>query len=1090
LTPAGFAKYHISPIFSPDHGGSFVIFRHLIDFCWFCFKWGLVLGAVAVAAAVPYLYRRVDEEIRRRVEDRIAQHYAGLKVRIGSAEAVGGEGIKVRNLVVVEPGAEGPRPELIQVEEVLLGCQADAQELLRGEPQFTHIVVRRPLIRVTRRRDGTWSVSKLLPVPKFNDRPIETRIENGTIEIFDPLKNPSSTLTLRDVNLVLSPLEASAQQPGLTPDTRRVQGTLTGDHLRRIEFEGLADLQQNVWAVRGTVEGLNLSPELQAALPEPLAAKLAGGNDLRGEAELSFQVSRQPAAAPEYQYRVTGRLDRGRIDDPRLPHPLTDLRGKFQLDNAGAVIEEAVGRSNQATVRILSYRQEGFGPQARKEVKAEIRQLELDRRLLAVLPESLQDHWHKYRPSGTVDADVKLAYDGRAWQPDLVVHCLNVSFTHYKFPYRLEDGKGTLTLKDDVLGLNLTAYSGPQEVRLDGEVLHPASGAVFWLEAKADDIPLDEKLLSAIPEGSREVVRSLNPRGAISISARWRRDEPDGELHKHLLIHANRCSVQFDHFRYPVRNILGTLEMFDGSWYFRKLEGSNDTGRVTCEGQLTPTLQGNELALHLEGTDIQLDEELRDALRPGQQQVWNVLRPRGVIDLTADVGYVSEKKQLSVTLRAVPHSEVTSIEPVHFPYRMEKLRGVLHYRDGHVTLERFKAEHGPVRLSTGGSCDFLPEGQWHLCLESLAVDRLRLDRDRDLVQALPERLRKALTDLKLTGPLNLRGEFDLASGLLPGDPVQSWWNVQMTFHQASIDCGVRLYNLSGDLALRGRFDGRNHHSQGEIALDSLHYKDFQLTGMSGPIWIDDAQVLLGSWVARRVNEQPRADPPRPPEQPRPLTGQIFGGTVYGDVWVALGPEPRYGLQGTLVQADLNRCAREVTSGRQNLRGTILATVELRGSGRSTNALGGRGTIRLRDANVYELPLMIALLKILSIRAPDPNAFSKSDIDFHIAGEHIYFDRIDFNGDAISLLGKGELDFQQNIKLSFHAVVGRGDLHVPIVKEVFTGASRQIMLIHVDGTLQNPETRKEAFPGVNQALQQLGDLQKNPGSPGAVPQARQ
>jgi hypothetical protein len=35
-----------------------------------------------------------------------------------------------------------------------------------------------------------------------------------------------------------------------------------------------------------------------------------------------------------------------------------------------------------------------------------------------------------------------------------------------------------------------------------------------------------------------------------------------------------------------------------------------------------------------------------------------------------------------------------------------------------------------------------------------------------------------------------------------------------------------------------------------------------------------------------------------------------------------------------------------------------------------------------------------------------------------------------------------------------------------------------MLIHVGGTLQNPETRKEALPAVNQALQQIREeLQK-------------
>ena len=121
--------------------------------------------------------------------------------------------------------------------------------------------------------------------------------------------------------------------------------------------------------------------------------------------------------------------------------------------------------------------------------------------------------------------------------------------------------------------------------------------------------------------------------------------------------------------------------------------------------------------------------------------------------------------------------------------------------------------------------------------------------------------------------------------------------------------------------------------------------------------------------------------------------------------------------------------------------------------------------------------MIALLKILSIRPPDQNAFSDATIDYRIEGEHIYFDRIDFPRRRDQLRGKGEMNFQSQIGLTFYATVGRGELDLPVIKQVFSGAAQQIMLIHVDGTLQNPETRREALPGVSQALQQLtGDLQ--------------
>ena len=51
-----------------------------------------------------------------------------------------------------------------------------------------------------------------------------------------------------------------------------------------------------------------------------------------------------------------------------------------KLDNQGLSVDELTAQSNQAKLK-LSYRQTGFSPSAPKTVEAEIRHLELDRRL-------------------------------------------------------------------------------------------------------------------------------------------------------------------------------------------------------------------------------------------------------------------------------------------------------------------------------------------------------------------------------------------------------------------------------------------------------------------------------------------------------------------------------------------------------------------------------------------------------------------------------------------------------------------------------------------------------------------------------------
>ena len=138
---------------------------------------------------------------------------------------------------------------------------------------------------------------------------------------------------------------------------------------------------------------------MRDALPGAVAERLGMLGDLRGQGEANFHVAYDPAAATPLEFAVTGRLARGRIDDPRLPHPLTDIHAAVRLGNQGFAVENLTARSNQATLR-LSARGKSLGPDQPLLVAAEIRQLELDPQLLDVLPEKLQEQWYKYRPRG------------------------------------------------------------------------------------------------------------------------------------------------------------------------------------------------------------------------------------------------------------------------------------------------------------------------------------------------------------------------------------------------------------------------------------------------------------------------------------------------------------------------------------------------------------------------------------------------------------------------------------------------------------------------------------------------------------------
>lgn len=1022
---------------------------------------------------------------------RISERMPHLIVNIRSAHLTT-EGIEVHGLSISEPGAPGPQPEIAYVDELLLCCRTSVQELISGEPMISAVRMVRPVLRATRRPDGNFSLARLFPLPKC-ERPLPpTTIESGSIVVFDPLKNPSSTFTLRDVHLTTRP--AASGEP-LAVD---VQGYLVGDQLQRLEFNGTLNPGTQRWKAAGTIEGLEISPELRDALPEQIAAQLDALGGLRVSAAGSFRATCEgPGQVP--QFEVNGRVAHGQLQDPLLPYPVTDLQAELHCDNEALRIQNLTARHGATTWQISEFTRRGYQARSPFVLRASARQVRLDNKWASTLPKPWSNYWQDYDPEGEVNLDCTLEYDGERVKPTLEVTCLdNVSFSFFKFPYRLEGANGKITLQDRTLDVALTAYSDarldPSEVRTAGRAPHHATAPItlrgrFFnpgpqytgsIEIRSEKVQFDEKLFSALLKPkARETLRSLNPRGSFSLVCQlWRDDPTRREMHQSAAITLARCSINYDKFPVSLSNLEGVLYLRDGQWITapnRDIVGTNGTGVVSISGRLTTSADAEVLSLAIAAKNFPLHEELRDALSPNQRQVWYAIQPHGKLDLNADVRYESTGKRIQVALRAFPRDDSTSIgtsiEPVAFPYRMRLLGGSIYYREGHAELENLQLVHGGTKMHAQGACDLSPEGGWQLRLSDLRVDRLRLQgEDHELEAALPEALKRAVLELKPTGAIDVRGAVEFAKQN-PNAPLHTGWDVNLFLFQNTIQAGPRLENLFGRVRLTGAADGPRYSSRGELALDSLMYKNFQFTQIHGPLWFDNHNVVLGDWGAATAQAGQPA---------RHVTANLLGGVLSGDCHVKLGAMPHYQLIGTLAQADLGQFAAENLTSHQKLKGKILARVNLQGNG-GLRSLVGSGTIHLSDANVYELPVMVSLLKIARAKTPDTTGFTESDIAFNLQGEHLTLNEIQLSGDAVNLSGHGELtlDGQTNpINMQLHTTVGRPDL--PILSGMLREASQQIMLINVTGTLDNPIARAEAFPGARGALQQLQVDRENNG----------
>ena len=248
----------------------------------------------------------------------------------------------------------------------------------------------------------------------------------------------------------------------------------------------------------------------------------------------------------------------------------------------------------------------------------------------------------------------------------------------------------------------------------------------------------------------------------------------------------------------------------------------------------------------------------------------------------------------------------------------------------------------------------------------------------------------------------------------------------------------------------------------------------QLTAVQGPLVMDDGGVRFGLTAG---SENGRA---------RRLSARVAGGTIFVDGSATSGETGTFAVAASLSDADLERLAGDSLAAfpgadaAQRYRGKVFGAIEVSGARSGTHSLVGRGQLRLRDADIYELPVIVALLKVLRVKAPDRKAFSSSLVDFRIEGPRAYLDNIELSGDAISLVGNGEIDFDTRVQMTFRSIMGDSETQLPVMKRVLGGASGQFMLLHVDGTLAQPEITTEAFPTLTAALQRLQSQRRDGG----------
>jgi hypothetical protein len=1032
----------------------------------------LVFSIVAGSADVAFVFLRCTNSANVKVQvlAYLREHFPGAEVTLDSAYLQLLGHVSLNELRFSQPN--GPdKSEFAYIPSAQIFH--DKEQLSDGKLAIRKIQLDKPRFRFIRLPDGSWNVSHVWTPSMDESNPIII-IKNGTFIFEDHVAGTKTpTLEIKDVNLVVmhdprAPItfEGKGHCPiagpikikgswtpspcGLMVSLQADAVPLTPTFMKRLAFywpeaaehaeqlEGIASLQTDIAYHPGPPSTLTKRDGVEVGTPDTSA----------------------------WSHNLHWQLHHGKLRHPQLPIPMEHIEAAGHCLEGRFNLERLTAQAGDARIKMDGIAK-GLTIDSDFIANVTIENLNLTPDLFDRLPACARKIQIDFSPHGIIDLTCRLERTAGKWFRHADVRLKDLAGEFLRFRYPVEHVSGQLiqgvderrNQPVDTLSINLVGWAGSQKVYIKGEVNGDGPDSAVAVRIWGDNIPLDAKLQAALEPRQQKIAQSFHPKGLANFDADIRRAAFTRKFTNRYIIHFHHTAARYDVFPYPLENIEGDLDIRpDDSWEFRNFSATHNGCRVTTWGESQPTRNGPRLVVNIQGRDLVLNSELEAALQPELKEAWQSFHPTGRMDFSARVTSLAQlvpEVVVNVTARDC------TIRPNVFPYLLSHLNGQLRYENRKVHLEKVQAVHdGSVMTLDQIDVYLKPEGGIFARLDKLQGTPLIVN--DDLRRAMPEVLRNICESVDLHDPVRLKTDLTISTFANNSRPTIVYWDGHLEVTDATLHAGVALEHVTGKIACRGSCQGD------ELKTEPGH------SPLVGNLLIQDATILKQPFR----NLHASLEVPENHSNTLLLRGihsTIFGGEVYGESKIELGPNPAYELNLTGSQIRLEDFARHNLKPGVKMTGAAGARLYLAGRGKDFQTLSGNGSLDVPKGRMYELNLLVDLLKILNLRVPDGTAFEEAHAAFAIRGDRVTINRLDLLGTPVSLGGKGQMKIDgSDLNLEFYAVWARVmQVLPPIINEIPKEISKQFLKIKMHGTLGvKVDTIKEPVPILVEPLREL------------------
>ncbi len=826
------------------------------------------------------------------------------------------------------------------------------------------------------------------------------------------------------------------------------------------------------------IEDLSLPQINDPAAPEqtrfiyhwPQLARYYRIFDPQGKATIEVEIEKKSGADQPLNIKYARLIARNISGAYRnFPYAVHDVNGEIEFTPEGIFLHNLTGKHNEG-IFVVDGKIDHPSMDSPAKLHLHATGIPIDDSLYIVLPSKYREMIDTFSPRGLIDMDAELIRPESStehpakWNINTAVSFENLSALYKKFLYPFEHLSGVVRLDQDQIHVsNVTGKMGEGDVHLEG-LIDLSTGKIKNLDLviTGKNIAMDEQLFAALPASLKKTTDAFRPSGKFDVISSLEHSDVAPMTYRSYRFQFADVQINHQELPIPYRHISGDVTLTPHQFIVHQMNGKFHDGELTAEGSIAHAKSISFTDFTMRGKNIRIDEEFLSAL-PNHWLVsyakWNV---EGIanttINLTSSGDNAHRRMQIQTSLQLTNAS--VSHDDLNIDF--QNVSADLNITHGHVAATRVQMDFRDARIT--GSFEIQNSSESQGGSAKLSATGLTLN--DELREVMPVRLHDLWDQIKPTGKVDLL--IDPLRFECSAHQPQTTWSIdgEAVLHDVTLGKPARYKNLNGTVYAQGMlFDpSAGTVLNGSLDLHSSVLFEHPLTQVKSAWSLAHTRDGLGHLT---MND---------------FQGKLYDGDVAATLNVFFEPgETTYDLSSIIQNMDIRpyiKASQPQPKHDQNnksseIRGWVDAQLYLTGAVGKKKSRRGEGRVEIQNGYFYRMPIILSILHVLNLTIPDQDAFEEAMTSFFIVDRNVQLDDIRIRSQHLSLVGNGTMTLpDMGVDLNLVYVNDNQLNRLPVIAEIFNGASRQVMPLHVTGPLHSPTVRAMPFKDLTDEFKKL------------------